>query len=125
MYSVIIPVYKNEESLPELVAALTDISRSAHERYQCATEVVLVVDGSPDGSYEILARLLPQSAFSSKLVLHTRNFGSFAAIRTGLAAASGEHFGVMAADLQEPPELMLEFLGALITGSCDVVVGAQ
>jgi polyisoprenyl-phosphate glycosyltransferase len=125
MYSIIIPVYNNEESLPELVDALTAVANSVRERHGRATEAVFVVDGSPDRSYEMLARLLSNAAFESKLVLHSRNFGSFAAIRTGLAAASGEYFGVMSADLQEPPELMLEFLGALDSGSCDVVVGSR
>jgi glycosyltransferase involved in cell wall biosynthesis len=55
----------------------------------------------------------------------SRNFGSFSAIAAGLAAARGEMFGVMAADLQDPPELMLEFRERLLSGDCDVVVGTR
>jgi glycosyltransferase involved in cell wall biosynthesis len=55
----------------------------------------------------------------------SRNFGSFPAITAGLAAARGATFGVMAADLQEPPELMLEFRERLMSGACDVVVGTR
>lgn len=125
MFSIIIPVYKNEGSLPELLSALSDVAGEVHKRFGRKTEVVFVVDASPDGSHEFLAGALGAAPFSSKLILHARNFGSFAAIRTGLAAASGQFCGVMAADLQEPPELMLDFLGALATGDCDVVVGCR
>jgi glycosyltransferase involved in cell wall biosynthesis len=125
MFSIIIPVYKNEASLAQLVASLAVIARDVAARFERNTEVVFVVDGSPDDSYLALRRILPGAPFRSRLLLHSRNFGSFAAIRTGLAAAAGELFAVMAADLQEPPELMLEFLGALDSDECDVVVGSR
>jgi glycosyltransferase involved in cell wall biosynthesis len=86
-------------------------------------KVVFVVDGSPDRSAEVLAIALPGATFASKLIVHSRNFGSFAAIRTGFATSEGLYVATMAADLQEPPELMLEFLDRLITGRYDVVVG--
>lgn len=88
-------------------------------------EAVFVVDGSPDRSYEILRRELPALALQSKLVLLSRNFGSFAAIRTGLARGGGERFVVMAADLQEPPELALQMDRVLRGGEADVVVGVR
>jgi glycosyltransferase involved in cell wall biosynthesis len=49
----------------------------------------------------------------------------FSAIRAGLAAGTGDHFAVMAADLQEPPELIVEFSRRLTAGTCDVVVGQR
>jgi glycosyltransferase involved in cell wall biosynthesis len=125
MFSIVIPVYKNEASLPALLESLSGIASAVRERFGEVTEVVFVVDGSPDGSYRRLAGALGAMPFESKLLLHARNFGSFAAIRTGLAAAAGSNFGVMAADLQEPPELMLEFLAALSGEDCDVVVGCR
>lgn len=125
MLSIVIPVYRNEESLPDLISALTDVARLAKQDFNCTTEVVFVVDGSPDNSHAILARALPTTPFASQLLLHSRNFGSFSAIRTGLQAATGTHFGVIAADLQEPPELVLQFLEKLSAGNCDVVVGCR
>lgn len=125
LLSVVIPVYRNEESLPALVTALSDVASSAKRDFDCAVEVVFVVDGSPDDSYGMLTRLLPAAPFASQLLLHSRNFGSFAAIRTGLQAATGEYFGVISADLQEPPELVLQFLGKLLPGECDIVVGCR
>lgn len=55
----------------------------------------------------------------------SRNFGAFAAVRTGLAHATGQRFAVMAADLQEPPELVCQMYEALADGTADVVVGVR
>jgi glycosyltransferase involved in cell wall biosynthesis len=123
MFSIVIPVYRNAESIPDLLAALSDIAIIAQRDFKQLTEVVFVVDGNPDNCYELLKQALPKTPFASKLLLHSRNFGSFAAIRTGLMAAAGEYLSVTAADLQEPPELMLQFLEKLLTSGCDVVVG--
>jgi glycosyltransferase involved in cell wall biosynthesis len=88
-------------------------------------EAVFVVDGSPDRSYLVLKDLLADAAFPAELVCLSRNFGSFAAIRQGLKAATGPYFGVVAADLQEPPELLLEFFRLLAEGESDVTVGVR
>lgn len=125
MLSIVIPVYCNEESIPELIEALNNVTKIALRDHGQQAEVVFVVDGSPDDCHALLEQALPQVAFSSKLLLHSRNFGSFAAIRTGLIAASGDYFAVLAADLQEPPELVLQFLKKLANDGCDVVVGCR
>lgn len=121
MYSLVIPVYRNEENLPDLLAAVAGLSR----RLEGQLEAVFVVDGSPDRSHALLAERLPQSGLRAKLLLLSRNFGSFAAIRAGMAAATGEYFAVMAADLQEPPELMERFFAILSRGETDVVIGTR
>ena len=121
MLSIIIPVYKNEESLPDLLKELYGL----HEALDGALEVVLVVDGSPDCSYAVLQKQLPASGLRAKLLLLTRNFGAFAAVRAGLQYANGDFFAVMAADLQEPPELVLQMQECLAAGSADVVVAER
>lgn len=121
MLSLVIPVYRNEESLPDLLAAVQGLS----EQLGGAMETIFVVDGSPDRCYEILREHLPQCAFRSRLVLLTRNFGSFAAIRAGLEIADGAYFAVMAADLQEPPELVLKMHGILAQDQADIVVAVR
>ncbi len=121
MLSVVIPVYKNSENIAALVSALESLNRALHGDF----EAVLVVDGSPDDSYRALYKQLPIAGFRSQLLELSRNFGSFAAIRAGLAAARGEYFCVMAADLQEPPELILQFHQKLASGDYDVVVGQR
>ena len=120
-YSVVVPVYGNENTLGALIARLGEVA----SRLDGPMEAVFVVDGSPDGSLLVLRRLLPDAPFRSRLVAHSRNFGSFAAIRTGMAAARGEYLGVMAADLQEPPELMEAFFAHLRDGSADIAVGRR
>jgi glycosyltransferase involved in cell wall biosynthesis len=120
-YSVVIPVYKNEDSIDRLIEALIAMDESLNHDM----EVVFVVDGSPDKSFELLKKALGQINFSAQLLAHSRNFGSFAAIRTGLLAARGDYFGVMAADLQEPPELLVAFFESLSADECDVAVGTR
>ena len=61
----------------------------------------------------------------AKLLWHARNFGSVAAIRTGLVHAEGDFVAVMAADLQEPEELIVDFHNALRSGDYDVAVGVR
>jgi glycosyltransferase involved in cell wall biosynthesis len=88
-------------------------------------EVVFVVDGSPDRSAEQIARELNKASFEWQLVELSRNFGSFAAIRQGLAIAQGEFVAVLAADLQEPPELVSTFFRELSNDHCDLAVGVR
>src|SRR5262245_55747622 len=125
MYSVIIQVYNKEESIPALVSEFSRISRVIAERFGLTTEFVFVVDGSPDNSYAVLCDILPKTPFPSQVVLHARNFGSLAAIRTGLQLGRGAYFGVIAADLQEPPELLVDFLAPLAKNVADIVVGKR
>ncbi|MCC5045942.1 glycosyltransferase family 2 protein [Xanthomonas campestris] len=120
-YSVVIPVYKNEGSIPALLVALDTLTRDL----EAPLEVVFVVDGSPDASFALLEEGLLTVAFQARLVLLSRNFGAFAAIRCGLSQATGEYIGVMAADLQEPPSLMRQFFAALATKPLDVVFGKR
>src|SRR5688572_4659672 len=121
MLSLIVPVYRSEENLPRLFDALTRLAGQLPR----PLEVVFVVDGSPDRSREILAGRLPSWPVQSQLLELSRNFGSFAAIGAGLAAARGDFVAVIAADLQEPPELVIEFEKILASGAADVVFGRR
>ncbi len=121
VYSVVVPVYKNEESLPEVVERLEWLQT----RLAGPLEAVFVIDGSPDQSAAVLRRLLSASSLASQLVMHSRNFGSFAAIRTGLSVARGDYVAAMAADLQEPVELIETFFAKLATGEWDVAIGTR
>lgn len=120
-FSIVIPVYRNEGSLVSLTKQLAALAAELDEEL----EAVFVIDGSPDRSGEILSELLPLQPFTSRLVIHSRNFGSFPAIRTGLERATGRYVGVMAADLQEPPELMTQFFEVLADDRADIVVGVR
>jgi polyisoprenyl-phosphate glycosyltransferase len=119
-HTLIIPVYRNEEFLPEVLQAVQEIAAQVAG----ALEVVFVIAGSPDRSEGWLLEHLPAFAVPSQLIALSRNFGSFTAVRIGLAAARGQYIAGMAADLQEPPQLMVDFFKALAQGH-DVVVGTR
>jgi glycosyltransferase involved in cell wall biosynthesis len=119
--SLVVPVYGNEDSIEALLAAIRGIAREVG----CEFEAIFVVDGSPDRSYPLLCERLPDAGFRSQLITLSRNFGAFAAIRVGLQKARGDVIAVMAADLQEPPELVVKFHRALIDGAHDVAFGVR
>ena len=121
MLTLVIPVYRNEGSIHDLLNTVVNLYKQLNGKLV----VIFVVDGSPDRCYELLRDLLPIQPFASKLVLLSKNFGSFSAIRAGLELSDTERYAVMAADLQEPPELVLEMDMALKSGFFDVVVGTR
>lgn len=118
--SIIVPVYRNEENITDLLRVVDALASEI-----AGLEAVFVVDGSPDRSMSLLREALPDQKYASKLVAHSRNFGSFSAIRTGMAAAKGDYIGVMAADLQEPPGLISEFFAILDRGEADIAFGVR
>jgi glycosyltransferase involved in cell wall biosynthesis len=118
--TLVIPIYKNAANIPSLAAALEQMCAQVGE-----LEVVFVVDGSPDNSGQLLLEIAPTTPYPCKVVFHSRNFGSFTAIRTGMEHASGDFIAAMAADLQEPPELISEFFRALESDQADVVFGER
>src|SRR5215203_1749448 len=121
MLSLVIPVYNNEENLPRLFEELGAFA----QRLEDQLEIVFVVDGATDGSLSKLQNRLASWPISTQLLELSRNFGSFSAIAAGLAAARGELLAVIAADLQEPPDLVLEFHRVLKAGEADVVLGTR
>src|SRR5215210_122503 len=121
MLSLVIPVYNNAENLPRLFEELGAFA----ERLGDELEVVFVVDGATDGSLKFLQERLATWHVTAQLLELSRNFGSFAAIAAGLEASRGEHLAVIAADLQEPPDLVLEFHRVLKSGAADVVLGMR
>lgn len=121
MLSIVIPVFRNELSLTQLMDQIEDLQGEITD----GLEAVFVIDGSPDKSYDILRSSLPQRRFPSALILLSRNFGSFAAIRAGLEFGTGSRFAVMAADMQEPPGLILAMDARLRSEPLDVVVGVR
>jgi polyisoprenyl-phosphate glycosyltransferase len=119
MLSLVIPVYRNEENLPRLFRELDQFA----DRLPDDLEMVFVVDGSPDNSLGLLQQQLASWPRRTQLIELSRNFGSFAAIAAGMREARGDYLAVIAADLQEPPELVLEFHRLLRAGEADIVLG--
>lgn len=106
LISIVIPVYFNEESLPELANRLDALSkRMKTHRF----EFIFVDDGSGDHSVEVLKKLQAKDPRITIIQL-TRNFGSNTAILAGLSHAKGQCAGFVAADLQDPPEVLEEMI---------------
>lgn len=97
--SVVIPVFNEEESLPELLARLTAALQALTESY----EVLLVNDGSRDGSLEVLREAAAMDPHLT-VIDFNRNYGQHSAIFAGFEAAQGEIIVTLDADLQNPPE---------------------
>lgn len=119
--SLVVPVYKNSENIAALLDAVSGLAHGVDGDM----EAVFVVDGSPDDSLARITAGLRDYDFRAQVLVHARNFGSFAAIRTGIEAARGRHIAVMAADLQEPPELVARFFEVLDEDRADLVVGTR
>ncbi|MBO0838644.1 MAG: glycosyltransferase family 2 protein, partial [Actinobacteria bacterium] len=102
-YSIVIPIYNEQESLP----ALVDRLRPVMDKLDGPAEVVLVDDGSRDCSYPLMIEVNRRDP-RFKIVQLSRNFGHQIAITAGMDAASGEAVVVMDADLQDPPEVILQ-----------------
>jgi dolichol-phosphate mannosyltransferase len=112
--SIIIPVYFNEGSIPSLEKSLAELEAKLLAK-DTSLELIFVNDGSRDSSLEMLKEI--QSLRPKTIVLnHLANRGSMAAIKTGLKRVTGECFTYLAADLQDPPELIEQFLEHWILG---------
>jgi glycosyltransferase involved in cell wall biosynthesis len=105
--SIIIPVYYNELNLPDTFEELLNLGKKLDQHN---LEIVFVDDGSGDRSFEVLLSFQQSHPEIAKVVKLTRNFGSMSAIQAGFSIATGDCVGVIAADLQDPPELFLEML---------------
>ncbi len=123
--SIVIPLYRSEPNLPLLFAEMERIAGLAAKEAAVDLELVFVDDGSPDRAAEIVAARLNALPMRAQLIRLSRNFGSFPAIAAGLAHASGDYCAALAADLQEPPELVLEFLKKMRSGEAQIVFGKR
>jgi|GEM_PF-180817 len=108
LLSLVIPVYCNAESLPELKQQLDFLEAQLAER-EMQLETIFVDDGSTDGSFAGLMTIR-QERPGTKVIRLTRNFGAVAATKTGLAYVEGDCFGILSADLQEPPEQVVKMV---------------
>jgi dolichol-phosphate mannosyltransferase len=117
--SVIVPVYFNAESLPLLFERLQVVEGQLHER-GCAMELIFVDDGSGDESlFELLN--IKQRRPDTKIVKLTRNFGAMHSCKVGLNYITGDCAVWVAADLQDPPELVIEMTDQWLAGSKFVI----
>ncbi len=112
--SIVIPVYCELESLPELYRRLTSVMDGLAAR--TSYEILFVNDGSSDGTAELL-RAMARADSRVKALTLSRNFGHQKAITAGLDWCVGRAVVVMDADLQDPPELIPDMLAHWREGS--------
>jgi glycosyltransferase involved in cell wall biosynthesis len=117
--SIVIPFLNEKKVLPLLRERLERTKESAPE-----WELIFVSDGSTDGSPKLIEKWA-QDDHAVKLVVLTRNFGHQSAVSAGLSFSSGSYVGVMDADLQDEPEILLEMYRLLQSEKLDVVYAVR
>jgi len=113
--SVIIPVYNEVESIQVILQRV--------HATKLAQEIIVVDDGSKDGTRDLLPKLDGKKGV--RVILHEKNKGKGAAVRTGMAAAKGDILLIQDADLEYDPRDYPQLLEPIIEGLADVVYGSR
>jgi dolichol-phosphate mannosyltransferase len=104
-FSIIAPVYNEKDCLDVLVSRISEVMEITKEPW----ELIIVDDGSQDGSTEIIRRLAKQDS-RVRPVIFARNFGHQVAVTAGMDYSRGKAVVIIDADLQDPPEVILEMI---------------
>ena len=116
--SVVVPLYNEAESLPELVAWIDRVARGNGLTY----EIIMVDDGSDDASWSVVERLSGEYG-TIRGIRFMRNYGKSAALYCGFESAEGEVVFTMDADLQDSPDEIPEMRRMILEEGYDVVSG--
>ncbi len=116
--SIVVPLYNEDESLPELMSWIDKVCNEHHYSY----EVIMVDDGSKDNSWEIVQELAKKYN-TIKGIKFQRNYGKSPALNEGFKAASGDVVITMDADLQDSPDEIPELYAMIKSGKYDLVSG--
>ena len=116
--SVVVPLFNEVDSLPELISWITNVMQANNFTY----EVILIDDGSTDGSWEMIGQLSQHNPFI-KGIKFRRNYGKSAGLYCGFAEAKGDVVITMDADLQDSPEEIPELYRMITNENYDLVSG--
>lgn len=116
--SVVIPLYNEEESLPELLSWIERVMQANQFTY----EVIMIDDGSKDNSWEVVQQLRTTNS-AVKGIRFQRNYGKSAALNEGFKLAQGHYIITMDADLQDSPDEIPELYNMIREGGFDLVSG--
>jgi dolichol-phosphate hexosyltransferase len=114
--SILMPVYNEAPTIARAVQAVLDTA------YPCAVELIVVDDGSTDGTTEILGQMSDPRV---RVRRHESNLGKGAALHTGAAVATGTHIVPFDADLEYVPTDLPPLLEPVLEGRCDIVFGTR
>ena len=117
--SVVVPLYNERESLPELAQWIDSVCKSEGLSY----EIIMVDDGSDDGSWQVVEQLKAQYGDKIKAIHFMRNYGKSAALYCGFEAAEGEVVFTMDADLQDSPDEIPAMRKMILEQGYDLVSG--
>lgn len=117
LLSVIVPVYNEENTIKELVKQVL--------AEKTAKEIIIVDDGSTDKTREILSKVKSPKKTKIKIILHEKNQGKGAAVRTGIKAAKGDAFVIQDADLEYAPKYYKTGFDLIISKKAKVVYGSR
>ena len=117
--SVVVPLYNERESLPELMAWIDRVCRENSLSY----EVIMVDDGSSDDSWSVVCRLKEEFPENLRAIRFMRNYGKSAALYCGFEAAEGEVVFTMDADLQDSPDEIPAMRRMIADDGYDLVSG--
>ncbi len=117
--SVVVPLYNEQESLPELMAWIDRVCRENSLSY----EVIMVDDGSSDDSWGVISRLKTEFPENLRAIRFMRNYGKSAALYCGFEAAEGEVVFTMDADLQDSPDEIPAMYRMIADDGFDLVSG--
>lgn len=116
--SIVIPLFNEDESLPELAAWIERVVTANNYSY----EVIMVDDGSTDNSWKVIDELRAKNS-NIKGIKFQRNYGKSAALNEGFKAAQGEVVITMDADMQDSPDEIPELRRMILEGNYDIVSG--
>lgn len=114
--SIVIPVYNEKNTIAQTLEAVENAKIKNGKK-----EIILIDDGSADGTRE----LLRQYESRHKVIYHPHNLGKGAAVRSGLAAATGDAIVIQDADLEYNPQEYEKLLQPIVDGKADVVYGSR
>lgn len=122
LFSIVIPIYKSEQNLPVTIPFIMEQIPILFPTYD--VELILVNDGSPDNSWELMKQYQKQYPDTIRIASLTRNFGQAMATHCGARMAKGQAVGVISADLQDPFELFSDMLKEWENGA-ELVCGVR
>ena len=119
LISAVIACYNDAQAIPVMYERLL----KTFKKIKCKYEIIFVNDGSPDNTTEVLEKICSEDK-NVKAIIHSRNFSSQNAFTSGMIKSSGDAVVLMDGDLQDPPELIIDFYSEWKKGN-DVVYGIR